>query len=226
MISLRRTTMHARSSFAALVLATVATSANAAPCAGFTDVDTSSSFCKNVEWIKNRGVTLGCTSATLYCPTQSVSRLQMAAFMNRLGTALTPILLKMEVASGALNLDQTPVVCATADQPIVDYPRRALVDAALSGNAAAGVDIGVRGVYSTNLGASWQPLSTVPGAAFVAAAQWGQASDVGTLDLNVGQTVRFGVQASRVSAGATNLSDSRCVLRVQIGGRDGTTSPL
>jgi hypothetical protein len=218
--------MQARFLIAAVFLAPVATSVNAAPCAGFTDVDTSSAFCKNVEWIKNRGVTTGCTSATLYCPTQSVSRLQMAAFMNRLGTALTPILLRTELASGAQNLDQTPVVCATSDQAIADFPRRALVDVALSGNAPTGADIGVRAVYSTNLGGTWQPLSTVPSATFVAATQWSQASDVGTLDLNVGQTVRFGVQVSRVSAGSTNLSDSRCSVRAQIGSRDGAASPF
>ena len=51
-----------------------------APCAGFTDVDDSSSFCVNVEWIKNRGITLGCT-ATQYCPHDYVTRLQMAAFL-------------------------------------------------------------------------------------------------------------------------------------------------
>jgi hypothetical protein len=61
----------------------------AAPCAGFTDVDSTSAFCGNVTWIKNRGVTLGCT-ATQYCPNEPTTRLQMAAFMNRLGEALFP----------------------------------------------------------------------------------------------------------------------------------------
>jgi hypothetical protein len=59
--------------------------AHAAPCAGFTDVDDSSSFCVNVVWVKNRNITLGCTSPTLYCPNNAVTRLQMAAFLNRLG---------------------------------------------------------------------------------------------------------------------------------------------
>ena len=55
-----------------------------APCAGFTDVDDGSSFCVNVAWIKNRGITLGCTETT-YCPQDYVTRLQMAAFLYRLG---------------------------------------------------------------------------------------------------------------------------------------------
>ena len=61
----------------------------AAPCAGFVDVDDTSPFCANVAWIKNRGVTLGC-DANLYCPDASVTRLAMAAFLNRLGDAVLP----------------------------------------------------------------------------------------------------------------------------------------
>jgi hypothetical protein len=61
------------------------------------------------------------------------------------------------------------VVCATTDQPITDFPRRALVD------------------------------------------------------LNVAQTVHFGVQVSRSGAGSADLTDSRCLLRAQIGSRGATT---
>lgn len=60
-----------------------------APCAGFTDVDDTSAFCANVAWAKNRGVTLGC-AATLYCPGDPVTRLQMAAFVSRLDRVLSP----------------------------------------------------------------------------------------------------------------------------------------
>jgi hypothetical protein len=45
----------------------------------------SSPFCPDVTWLKTYGVTKGCTDATHYCPTDNVSRLQMAAFMRRLG---------------------------------------------------------------------------------------------------------------------------------------------
>lgn len=208
------------------LLVIVSTGADAAPCAGFADLDSTSPFCRNVEWIKNRKVTLGCTSTAAYCPNNSVSRLQMAAFMNRLGTALTPVVVRAEVASGALDLDLSPVVCPTTDQVIADFPRRALVDASLSATAATGTDIALRSVYSTNSGASWQPLAAVQSIAFVPAAQWGQASDVGVLDLNVGQSVRFGVQVNRFGAGSADLADSRCLVRAQIGSRDGTVSPF
>ena len=83
----------------------LAPAALALPCAGFTDVDDTSPFCQNVEWIKNRGVTLGCTATTLYCPADAVSRLAMSAFMNRLGVALTPGALRVDTSPGAIDLD-------------------------------------------------------------------------------------------------------------------------
>jgi hypothetical protein len=210
---------------AVCALALVPMSSMAQQCAGFSDVPAADPFCPNVEWIRNRGVTLGCT-ATTYCPGSPVTRLQMAAFMNRLGTALTPTVITMATASGALALDSTPVVCQTPDQDIDDFPRRASIDGSLSGTSPTGVDFGARAVYSANGGASWQPLHAVQPATFVAATRWAQASDVGTLDLAVGATVRFGLQAARVGAGTQNLTDSRCHLRVSIGSRDGIASPF
>ena len=74
-----------------VLLGLLSSTAQALPCAGFTDVDDTSPFCVNVTWLKNRGITLGCTSTTLFCPGDFVSRLQMAAFMNRLGDSLFPL---------------------------------------------------------------------------------------------------------------------------------------
>lgn len=219
--------MNARLRPAALALAALvaAPAAQAGPCAGFSDVDSASGFCPNVEWIRNRKVTLGCT-ATEYCPAASVTRLQMAAFMNRLGTALTPVVVVAEAQSAALTLDAAPVVCGTADQPIADFPRRALVDASLAGTGPSGVDVGARAVYSLNGGATWQPVHAVVPAAHVPGGQWGQVTDVAVLDLDVATSVRFGVQATRVGTGSGNLADSRCRVRASIGSRDGASSPL
>lgn len=59
----------------------------AAPCAGFTDADDASSFCASVEWMRNRGITLGCAT-NLYCPAESVNRLQLAVFLDRMGNVV------------------------------------------------------------------------------------------------------------------------------------------
>jgi hypothetical protein len=90
--------------WAATMTIAIAPAALAAPCAGFTDVDDTSGFCANVEWLKNRAITLGCSSTTVFCPNAAVSRLAMAAFMNRLGTALTPAQFPLDVAPAAIDL--------------------------------------------------------------------------------------------------------------------------
>jgi hypothetical protein len=61
----------------------------APPCAGFADVDDESPFCESVQWIKNQSITLGCAPG-LYCPTEPVSRLQLAAFLRRMDKLLPP----------------------------------------------------------------------------------------------------------------------------------------
>jgi len=61
----------------------------------FVDVPASHAFCTYVTWMAQNNVTLGCrvidANNREYCPDDSVSRLQMAAFMNRLGDALFPL---------------------------------------------------------------------------------------------------------------------------------------
>lgn len=199
--------------------------AAAAPCAGFADVDTTNPFCQNIEWIKNRKITLGCMPG-FYCPFDPVQRQQMAAFMNRLGTALTPLIVQVDDVPGALDLDLSPVVCQTATQNIVDFPRRAMLDATFSGTAGAGVDVSMRVVWSADGGGTWQNVSTAQSVTFVPSAQWSSASDLGSLDLAVGGTARFGVRVTRNGAGSTDLSGSRCLLRASIGSRDGASSPF
>jgi hypothetical protein len=57
----------------------------AANCDGFTDVDSAdSTYCSAVTYIKDKGITLGCTG-TQYCPNNYVTRLQMALFLQRMG---------------------------------------------------------------------------------------------------------------------------------------------
>ena len=211
---------------AALTLA-IASVASAAPCAGFTDVDDTSGFCPNVEWLKNRRITLGCTSATVYCPSLAVSRLAMAAFMNRLGTALTPLQLPVDAAPGAVDLDAGTVVCQTQDFAVADFPRRAYAD--LSFNARATADVGFAAdlVMSTNGGASWTNLNTAANRGFVSANHWGTFFDLAFADLAVGQNVRWGVRMTRGGvAGGADLTDSRCQLRVLVHSRTGSGSPF
>ncbi len=236
MITSGETTMSKLRNWAmAMTVATVAMmaapAALAAPCAGFTDVDDTvvgASFCKNVEWLKNRGITLGCLVG-LYCPNDPVFRLNMAAFMNRLGTALTPVQLRVDTAPGGIDLDANAVVCKTAAFVVTagTFPRRAYVDLSFNGNAPADVGLAADLVMTIDNEATWTNLNTVVNRGSVAANQWGGLSDIGYADLDVGQTVKWGVRMTRGGiAGATDLADSRCQLRALVYSRDGTASPF
>jgi hypothetical protein len=206
---------------------TLAPAALAAPCADFVDVDAASGFCANVDWLKNRRITLGCTSTTLYCPTDSVSRLAMAAFMNRLGTALTPVLLPVDVAQGAIDLDATAVVCRTQAFTAADFPRRAYVDLSFSAIAASDVGFAADLVISSDGGTTWTNLSATPNRGAAPANQWGSLADLAFADLAVGETVRWGVRVTRGGLpGTAQLSDSRCQLRVLVHSRNGASAPF
>jgi hypothetical protein len=53
-------------------------------CDNFIDVPADSTFCPDVTWIAEHNITKGC-GGSQFCPDESVTRLQMAAFMHRLG---------------------------------------------------------------------------------------------------------------------------------------------
>jgi hypothetical protein len=205
----------------AILMAVAAPGALAAPCAGFTDVEDTSPFCGNVGWLKNRAITLGCTSATLYCPADPVSRLAMAAFMNRLGNALTPVHVPVDAQPGAIDLDISAVVCQSADVAVTGFARRAYVDVAFGASAASDVGVAANLAISSDGGTTWNNLNASPNRGFVRANQWTSFGEVGFADLTVGSSVRFGVRTGRGGlAGAANLTDSRCQLRVLVHNRN------
>jgi hypothetical protein len=202
---------------------------HAAPCAGFTDVEDTDPFCSSVDWLKNRSVTLGCTSATLYCPVAAVSRLAMAAFMNRLGVALTPQIPYQEASGPSLDLDSPPAtVCATAAQAIADFPRFAGAGAVFSaqvGATAANVDL--RLMQSVN-GGAWTPISSQPSSTGGASKWINAAVHTIAVPLAVGNTYAFGLAATRSALpGSTgDLLTWRCQLQVVIHSRTGGSAPF
>ena len=109
----------------AAALATAPAPALAQNCGGFTDVFTTDNYCNAVEWLKNRQITLGCTSTTLYCPSQAVSRGAMALFLNRLGIAVSPKTLTAQDVTPATTIapNQFQQMCPTATFPAQTYPQ-------------------------------------------------------------------------------------------------------
>ena len=196
----------------------------AAPCAGFTDVDTSSGFCANVEWLKNRAITLGCTSATLYCPADPVSRLQMAAFLNRLGTALTPVIRYLDDAGSSLDLGSQQFVCQTPALAIDGYPRSVHLRAALSGLLQTAAIV-VMSVMESTDGGEWIEIST--------AAQGHGAN--GWLNLSTGRadyrpalgtSVSYAIYVRRSGSLTGDFFDWNCQLEAVFHSRTGTSSPF
>jgi hypothetical protein len=94
----------------ALALSLLTSSAIAQNCDGFTDVLASSPFCPDVTWLATYGVTKGCAPSQ-FCPNENVTRLQMAAFMHRLGN-------NPAFVNGGNAFGTTAVLGPTDNQPL------------------------------------------------------------------------------------------------------------
>ena len=219
-------------------LGAVAPNAMAAPCAGFDDVDSASPFCPSVEWIKNRGVTVGCT-ATEYCPDLPTTRLAMAAFMTRLGDRLSPTVLSSADNGGAFNLDipnpspstrdPSSLVCQTAPFTVettpTNYPRTAVLKADFSGAAGGPVQVFGIPTVSTDGGTTFSDVLTYGMRMSVGALApgwtqaWQSMAQNATMTLVPGTTYVFAylVQRAAQDAGGTNdLVQWRCSMTISI----------
>lgn len=150
----------------ALVAALQSAPARAAQCVGFSDVDMTSTFCKNVEWMKNRGITLGCGDGTTYCPSDPVSRLAMAAFMNRMGKALSPQYINHScsvVIAAATTFDESTVVCTTPEVPAVGYPCKFALDGFVVGTGTTQnyASLQLKTEASFDGGSAWQLIAGI-----------------------------------------------------------------
>lgn len=213
-----------RHALALLALTAIFGSARAAvvaPCGGFVDVPASSPFCAGTEWIANRGITLGC-AAGAYCPDDPVTRLSMAAFMQRMGGVLTPVLLQAEDAQ--VGVGGEGVVCSTAALPARSHPRMATVHTRLTGTVTGSASASTFVVASHDGGATWRPVSTLPGPIGPFRSDVpATLSDTGVLDVAPGASVRFGL---RVATATTASVQGACVLVAIVGNRNGSSSPL
>lgn len=192
-------------------------------CGGFTDVAATDGHCNAVEWMRNRGVTTGCT-ASLYCPTQEVSRAAMALFMNRLGLTLSPALGYTEASGGALPLATQEIACGSQDLSASTYPRQVELHYALALQATGALAVGITPMMSRNAGATWEPVTQTRMRAQTLAAGWRSASGVALVNVAAGDTVRFALALDRES-GAATIAATRCRMSTMAQSRDGTSSP-
>lgn len=140
----------------------------------------------------NRAVTNGC-AASSYCGDASVSRMQMAQFLSRLGAAMTPAVLRAEIASATFGQGQ--VVCQTSDHAVGASARSALVRTRITARTPSGASVlRSSAVMSVDNGQRWSSLTLDGGAAAkFSAAGAATLTDYAAVDLSPGQHVRFGI---------------------------------
>ena len=199
--------------------------ATAAPCAGFTDLDDSSSFCENVQWIKNRGVTTGCHvvgTPARYCPNEPVIRLQMAAFMNRLGNALQPVFLHASDQAMGPTIISGGVACQTAPYPVTGYPRVATATASLVHVSAGQQTVTARIAYSID-GGPWTNHSDVLSyATNPAGGVVSQTMVTKAAVFQPGQSITFGIFINA----APNINNAQCELQARLESQTGAGAPF
>lgn len=223
----------------------------AAPCAGFIDVDDSNPahapFCGNVAWMKNRQVTLGCALPNSYCPDENVIRLSMAAFLNRLGNALTPRNLTANNSGSTLNLDTPNQLCTVNSQLApadADFVRRAhgvaVITAGCSSacpsfgpdaNApadAGDVDYTIGIVESVDNGANWSPVSPLTAVSVGPSVIKTATVFLPPRDLSPAGPRQWGIRVARLagSAATLDISSWACQLQVRLENRVTTSAPF
>ncbi|HEX4885148.1 MAG TPA: choice-of-anchor Q domain-containing protein, partial [Casimicrobiaceae bacterium] len=191
-------------------------------CRNFNDVPGNSAFCPSVEWIRNRNVTTGCGSGN-YCPAADVSRLAMAAFMKRLGDALSGTSLITNAQPGLLDFTGGPVVCLSSPVVAQIAPRRAILDGAFSGRAGADSGGRLRVVVSEDNGVTWRELQAIYTRSTFPANQWHSVRSAYSHDLEAGKAVVYGLRIDPGSAAPAGVLDSTCVLRVRLENSSGFT---
>ncbi len=217
-----------RALVAAFALA-ASSGAYASACTGsspFADVNQSDVFCTDTQWLANRSITLGCGGGN-FCPADVVTRASMALFMQRLGTALSPAYVTVDVVTGAIDPDlpaRTPI-CQSADFPVTGYPRVAQVVATFAGEAAGALNYRHQLIVSTNGGAQWSYLTGQINRSGALGPQWISSTHNTRHDLVVGSTYRWAIAIERES-GTADFSQGRCFMTIQINSRTGASSPF
>lgn len=201
------------------------TTTTVAPCGDFPDVSTGDFYCSNVEWLRNRHVTLGC-GAGIYCPNDTVQRSAMAAFMNRLGTAISIVPSLAQGSLGALDPTASPRVCEAAPIAAADYPRTVDANWFVTGLSTGALGYAVRTVRSTDGGSTWVDLDGGLRSG-TASARWSALGGASAIDLAAGVELRLGIRIDRpAGGGSATFTQASCQLLVQMSNRNPASPPL
>ena len=183
-------------------------------CAGFADVDAASPFCGNVTWLVNRAVTLGCADGA-YCPFASVSRVSMAALMNRLAASVGPGVASDQREWTAIDVYSSIGICGMPLPPASDQARSVQLDAVVTAFGQADLDFVVG--FGPTLPAFSYVIPSTP--LSVRAGRWTQVRLVGSLDLPLA-TSSVHVMLVNPAFGSAVVDKVACNFRVRIDNRN------
>lgn len=221
--------------FGSLVLVTLllaASNVRAAECnpgqSAFTDVPDNAIFCNDALWLRNALVTLGCGNGTTYCPSDPVSRAQMALFMRRLATAATPDIVFSDTAATSGDLDAGGFeTCTTAPYTMPPTANARIMGHAIGTvsiltDAAADLLVQIQvkiddGLYQTFAG--FMPRVQVPANQWTVVPVIGGYTILGNQGLNMipGSTFTWRIFLQREGAGATgDITSNRCQLLINL----------
>lgn len=201
--------------------------AGAQGCAGFADVVDDGTgpgaFCPSVTWLKNRAITLGCSAVPEYCPDNAVTRLQMAAFMFRLGNALAPQPFQSQESGPARSLDAPTIVCEIVDVT-TSHPRAYVLSGHVTAKGSPDGDVRVMPVRSVN-GGPFVQQNTVGRPFSLRTPVWNGTSVIGASAtsgsggpgglLLPGSTYRFALRIER-DGGSADIGSFQCHLIVEL----------
>ena len=195
-------------------------------CGGFDDVVAGNPFCANVAWSRNRLVTQGC-AANLYCPDAQVLRVAMAAFVSRLGDALTPDIRVQQSETGTIDPDANVVVCMTSEHATGSQRRRYHLDAVMSLLASTDTQFRAHFVWKYDNYPFWLYENIDVSPSVARAGRWTNLRKLSHVDVEEGRTVVFGIEVGRRPAtGVGTISQGTCNLRVRIENRNGPAPPF
>lgn len=200
-----------------------------AGCANFNDVAPNDPFCANVQWLRNRDVTIGCASEA-FCPSAAVTRLGMATLQSRLGAAMTPASFTTVMSSGGFTIGTYPTwSCSSVlpGAPATGGPRRAHVDAVWRARSGGPFDVILFLQHSRNGGVTWSPVAGSEKRVLIGPDQWANVRLQADIDLDPGDVVEFALHAEHAVSGGTSVfAEHNCILRARIDNRVTSAVPF
>lgn len=162
----------------------------------FNDVPDGNIFHDQIDFLASRNITLGCGGGN-FCPNNSVSRQEMAAFLERMARALSPVVLNVV---GATVTAGTNACLTEAYTP--EFDQIATFTGGVYGFDEG--DVYSRVQYRIDAG-TW---NDVDGAWYVpdtaAASGYASAPLVGYLPLEAGNSYEFSIDSAAVGDGGDN----------------------